>query len=132
MKKIVTILMLLVAGFVLVTVAVLGCARAGGVKLAWNPNPPAEQVEEYRVWRGTECLATVSGTSATVTVPDGPCVLTVTARNTAGESSHSAALELIAVTVEESTDLKTWVPIRTIHRERKAEAFYRLRMEVAE
>jgi hypothetical protein len=130
MKKLLTILTLALAGILLACVAVIGCARAASIKLAWNANPAADGVTEYCVWRGIECLATVSGTEAVVTVPDGPCVLTVTARNAAGlVSPHSEPLRLVSVKVQESTDLKTWKTVGTIHRERKPAAFYRLEVQ---
>lgn len=126
MKKISTLLLALaMTGLVLGVAA--GLARCAEIRLAWDPNPEKD-IADYRVWRGIECLATVPGTTATVTVPDTePSTFTVTARNTAGlESLHSEPLHLCTVTVMESTDLKTWTPVKTIFRERKPAAFYRL------
>lgn len=101
-------------------------AFAGEVTVAWMAQAG---VTDYRVWRGIECLAVVSQPQADVMLPDEPCVITVTARNAAGESAHSAPLEVIAVTVEESRDLKSWTSCRTIHREKKTAAFYRLKIQ---
>jgi hypothetical protein len=105
-----------------------GIARCADIKLAWNANPPADQVTEYRVWRGIECIGTSAGTQLCVTLPDEPCSLTVTARNAAGESAHSAALDLIPVTVEQSADLKTWTVLRTLHVPRQDKGFFRLKL----
>lgn len=137
MKKALTILMLALAGFILAGLAVVGCARAASIKLAWDANPAAEQVTDYRIWRGIDCLATVSGTAATVTVPDAlPSNLTVTARNAAGlESAHSAAVSIPApnatrLTLQASTDLQTWQDIATYYDARQPAVFYRLKVEV--
>lgn len=110
----------------IVTLALAGMAHAGEVKLAWNANPGAEMVTEYRVWRGIECLATVTVPQATLTLQDAPAVLTVTARNAAGESAHSAPLEIIAVTLQTSPDLSTWSDGLTRYFEKRQREFYRL------
>jgi len=114
------------------------CSRGAEIKLAWNPNKPEECVTEYRVWRGTECLTTVATTTATVTVPDAePSTFTVTARNATGESPHSEALTIPApnatrLTIQVSTDLKTWTDIASYYDAKKPAAFYRLKVEVRE
>lgn len=114
----------------LIAIALLaGLAHAGEVTVAWDANPVP--VTDYRVWRGIECLATVTTPQATLTLPDAPCALTVTARNGTLESAHSAPLKLIALTVQQSADLKAWASTRTIHREQADRFFYRLKLEVA-
>lgn len=110
----------------IVMLALAALTHGGEVKLAWNAQADATS---FRVWKGIECLATVTEPQAAVTLPDAPAVLTVTARNAAGESTHSAPLEVVALTVEESMDLKTWAAARTFYRERKAMAFYRLKLQ---
>lgn len=134
MKKISTLLLALaMTGLVLGVAA--GLARCAEIRLAWDPNPE-QDIADYRVWRGTECLATVPGTTATVTVPDAePSTFTVTARNAAGESPHSAPLTIPApnatrLTLQVSTDLKTWTDIATHYDAKKPAAFYRLKVEV--
>jgi hypothetical protein len=106
------------------TAAMLG-ARAGEVKLAWNPSEGTQPIT-YRVWRGIEQIAETSGTTATVTLPDEPVTLTVSAHNAAGSSPHSEPLHLVAVRVQESTNLRAWWYVKTLHREKKSAAFYRL------
>jgi hypothetical protein len=104
-----------------------GCTAQGAeCTLAWDAQAG---VTDYRVWRGLECLATVTTNSATVTLPDEPCSLTVTARNAVGESAHSAPLSIVAVTMQESNDLKAWGSVKTVHREKQAMKFYRLRIQ---
>ena len=106
-----------------------GCARGGEVKIAWDANNADQQVTDYRVWRGIECIATVQSNTATVTLPDEPVTLTLTARNVNGESAHSAPMHVVAITVQESPDLKAWGATRTIHREKKPSMFYRLKIQ---
>lgn len=104
----------------------VGFATCAEIKLAWNPNPPAECITDYRVWRGIDCIGTTSETQLPATLPDEPCAITITARNAAGESARSAALDLIVVFLEESLDLQTWKPLHSMHREMKDKAFYRI------
>jgi hypothetical protein len=111
-----------------IIIAALAAAAYGGeVRLAWNAQ---KGVTDFRVWRGIECLATVVEPSATVTLPAEPCVLTVTARNEAGESAHSAPLDLMVVTLEQSADLKAWTSRKTWHAEKQARGFFRLKLQV--
>lgn len=112
---------------ILLLVPISAALAAAEVKLAWDAQAG---VADYRVWRGIECLATVPENAATLTLPDEACTITVTARNAAGESPHSVPLELIAITVQQSADLKAWAAVRTIHREKGSSAFYRLKLEV--
>jgi hypothetical protein len=97
-------------------------ARGGEVTIAWDAQPATE----FRVWKGIDLLATVPTNTATITLPDAPCSITVTARNAGGESPHSEPLHLVAVRIQESTNLKAWWYAKTIHRERKPAMFYRL------
>ena len=101
-------------------------ANAGEVKLAWDAQ---SGVTDYRIWKGIECLATVGTNSATLTLPDAPAVITVTARNAAGESPHSEPLEIIAVTLQRSPDLKGWSDSVTKHFEKRAKDFFRVKVE---
>jgi fibronectin type 3 domain-containing protein len=76
-------------------------AKAGGrqepVQLAWDPNPPEQQVTSYRIYRsftqdGAASLVTeVGGTAFTDAVPQGKhlACYEVTAVNAAAESGHS-------------------------------------------
>jgi hypothetical protein len=107
--------------------AILG-ACAGEVKLAWNPSEGTQPIT-YRVWRGIEQLAEVSETTATVTLPDEPVSLTVSAHNEFGSSPHSAPLHLVAVRVQESTNLRAWWYVKTLYQEKKPAAFYRLEIK---
>ena len=111
---------------IIILACIHGCVRGAECRIAWNASTGAT---DYRVWRGIECLATVTDTHAVLTLPDEPVTLTVTARNSAGESAHSAPLPLVAVTVQESTDLMAWGAVRTIYREKQAIRFYRLKIE---
>jgi hypothetical protein len=106
------------------TVSIPG-ARAGEVKLAWDPSEGALPIT-YRVWRGIEQIAEVSETTATVTLPDTPVTLTVSAHNQFGNSPHSEPLHLVALRVQESTNLRAWWHVKTLYREKKTAAFYRL------
>jgi hypothetical protein len=106
------------------TASILG-ASAGQVKLAWNPSKGAQPIT-YRIWRGIEQIAEVSETTATVTLPDTPVTLTVSAHNEFGNSPHSAPLHLVALRVQESTNLRAWWYVKTIYQEKETAAFYRL------
>jgi hypothetical protein len=103
---------------------ILFCCRAQGgeVTISWDAQPATE----FRVWKGIDCLATVTANTATLPLPDSACVLTVTARHAGGESQHSEPLHLVAVRIQESTNLRAWWYAKTIHRERLDQAFYRI------
>lgn len=119
MMRSVTFLFLLLC----ITACMVKCAWGGECVLAWDSQPDATS---FRVWKGIECIATVSEPQAVVTLPDEPCTVTVTARNANGESAHSAPLQLVAVRIQESSNLKAWWYVRTVHREKRATMFYRL------
>lgn len=65
-------------------------ARAAPVTLAWDPNPPAEQVTRYQVLEGTRVLWEGAKTEATVDLAPGVHTLTAKACNTWGCSDPSA------------------------------------------
>jgi len=64
-------------------------AHAASVTVAWDANPPAEQVTGYTLYEGTKALWTGPGTTATVDLTPGPHTLEVTAKNPWGESPRS-------------------------------------------
>jgi hypothetical protein len=92
----------------------LGCTSlAIGVRVAWDPNPPAERVGHYQL-RGNNATTDVSEATAIVEViPGTPLRLQVVAINYAGAvSDPSDELVLRAhawsATLQESDDLGTW------------------------
>lgn len=91
---------------------VMSLSRCQGeeVKVTWNPNPPEEKVEFYRVWRDAELLGETTETRLTVNLPtDRPSILTVTAHRGELASAHSKRLILAPAVVHTSTDLRVWV-----------------------
>ena len=115
-----------------ITAGMIALSRAfgGEVTLRWNPNPAEELVSSYRIYRGTDLLSTVAGTttSTKITLPDEPVTLGLVAVNSLG-TSPAALLHLIPITIQTSPDLATWTAARTIHRERKPAEFYRLKIQ---
>jgi hypothetical protein len=107
----------------LITGALIRCSWGAECRITWD----AQDAKFFRVWRGLELLAEVETNEATVTLPDDqPSVLTVTAHNDHGSSPHSAPLPVVAVRIQESSNLRTWWIVRTIHREKRQAMFYRL------
>ena len=89
----------------------------------WNPQTDATA---FRVWRGTELLATVETNRATVALPTGQLsTLTVTATNESGESEHSDPITAIPITPQTSENLTEWKPQRPFFIERKQSLFFR-------
>ena len=116
-----------------ITAGMVRCAWGKELTVSWNPQSDATA---WRVWRGIELLATTATNQATVTVPDDqPSTLTVTALNAAGESAQSEPLYLptpnaTLLTIERSTDLRTWAPIADFYDTKAPKVFYRLRITV--
>lgn len=144
MKKIAAILTAAAAGFVLVTVAVIGCARAASIKLAWNANAAAEQVTGYElkaaeVWGMQEVTVKTAGTTATVEgLKAGvPYLFQVRAENLAGVSDFSPALSgmplpQFQVTIQTSDDLRSWADTTTRYTgPARGAGFFRLKIEIA-
>lgn len=61
-------------------------ASGGGIKLSWNPNPAAEQIQKYNVSRTSSSVATT--TSDTITAGTQYCYQ-ISAVNTLGKSGES-------------------------------------------
>jgi hypothetical protein len=80
------------------------------VNIAWDVPSASEMVVGWRVWRGTEILTSSSVPSATINISNEATTITVTAINAAGESPHSAPLDIPApmMWIQKSTDLQTW------------------------
>ena len=109
---------------------ILWTTRACGVevKMSWNLNPESENVTKYRIWRGIELLGEAEKPPLTIILDGTPAVLTITAISGDVESEHSEPLLIIPITVQESTDLKTWQDKKTIYREKLEKAFYRVKI----
>lgn len=105
------------------------CTHGGEVRVFWDAPPAAQKVTSWRIYRGIELLATVTEPRAVLTVPDETVSLTLTAINSTGESDHTPPLTLFPITIQASTDLKTWTPLRVIHRSRRPQEFFRLKIE---
>ena len=80
--------------------------------LTWNPTPRAV---EYRVWRGIDVVAVVTDPQIDINLPLGESTITVTARNSYGESPHSSelVLDMPLLNIECSNDLVIWFDIPT-------------------
>jgi len=117
----------------IVIVAVFyGCSAKGGeVTLAWDANQPTEQVTGYRLYLGLDLLAEVAApaTQATVTLPDGPCEVSIVAVNAAG-TSPPASLKVAYIVDQDTVDLRAWRTLRGYYREfLPGTRFYRTRIE---
>ncbi len=94
----------------LTTLILASACLAREVTIGWDAAPAAQQVTSWRVWRGTNLLATTGTPVATVHITHERAALTITAVNSAGESPASSEL-IIAPTlvwIQKSTDLRTW------------------------
>ncbi len=111
----------------LILLALAATLTARPVKLRWNPNPPDDNVTEYRVFRGLEELGRINGTTITVEANTGD-VLHVIAANAYGISEPSDPVTVPAlptnptglevVEIQVSSNLTDWetialVPSRT-------------------
>ena len=97
-------------------------AFAGSVVIGWDKSPHATG---YRVWQGIRLVKSVSGTQATVTLPDrGISTLGVSAYNAAGESPVTE-IRLVPLVIEVSNDLGIWTRRTTIYDELGSRLFYR-------
>lgn len=111
----------------LILLALAATLTARPVKLRWNPNPPEENVTEYRVFRGLEELGRINGTAITVEANTGD-VLHVIAANAYGISEPSDPVTVPAlptkptglqvVEIQVSSNLTDWetialVPLKT-------------------
>jgi len=91
--------------------------------LSWNPQPDATG---FRVWRGTELLATVETNRATVQLPaDQLSTITVTATNETGESEHSDPITVKPITPQTSENLTDWKPQKPFFIQAKPSLFFR-------
>ena len=98
-------------------------AHGGSVVIAWDKSPTATG---YRVWQGIRLVKSVSGTQATITLPDrGVSTLGVSAYNAAGESPVTE-IHLVAVVVQKCNELRTWRRLTTLYVEREPSMFFRL------
>jgi len=84
-------------GGLLALLLLAGLARADTRTLAWDPNPPEENVTEYRVWEWVDVAPVLVGatgaTELTFEVGAGTHTWTVTALNAYGLSSdHSVSV----------------------------------------
>ena len=102
----------------------LACMAVGGtVQIGWDKSPHATG---YRVWQGIRLVKSVSGTQATITLPDrGIQTLGVSAYNAAGESPVTE-IHLVAVVVQKCNELRTWQRLTTLYVEREPSMFFRL------
>ena len=103
-----------------------GCSAKGAeCKLEWLPAAPADQVTEWRVFRGIEPLATVSQPAATLDLPvDSKSTLSVFAVNVLGVSP-AATITVLAAIPQDSADLRTWNSHRPFFYEDGAKHFFR-------
>ncbi|MGB0993893.1 MAG: hypothetical protein ACPG32_15665 [Akkermansiaceae bacterium] len=95
------------------TLATIALATAREVNIAWNPNPPEEQVTAYRVYIRDSAdpekfnvhqqidIAPGEDTIGTIVLPNSDTAIVLTAVNSAGlESEPSAVLEIPAAPSE--------------------------------
>ena len=98
-------------------------AHGGSVVIAWDKTPGATG---YRVYQGIRFIKSVTGTQATITLPDsGIQTLGVTAYNASGESPITEIC-LVPVVVQSKTELGTWTRRITIYDAATPPRTYRL------
>ena len=97
-------------------------AHGGSVVIAWDKSPTATG---YRVYQGIRLVKSVTGTQATITLPDsGIQTLGVTAYNASGESPMTM-IRLVPLVIQVSNDLGIWTHRATIYDEVGTRIFYR-------
>jgi len=98
-------------------------AIGGTVVIAWEKTPNATG---YKVWHGIRLVKSVTGTQASVTLPDsGIQTIGVTAYNAISESPMTE-IKVIPITVQSTGDLKIWKPTLVFYRELAERMFFRL------
>jgi hypothetical protein len=105
--------------------AVSMCTAHGAeCRVAWNPQTDATS---WKVWRGTDLLATVQTNEAVVDLPvDRLSTLTVTAHRDGLASTHSAPITVQPVTPQWSPDLRVWIVVpKTFFIELLPKAYFR-------
>jgi hypothetical protein len=129
------------------TLAVLliaaGIARCAEIKLAWNPNPAAENVTGYEVraeevWGLHEVVMKTTDPASTVTglKPDVMYFFKVRAENAAGFSDFSPTVTAIPlpryrVTIQKSDSLANWTDTETVLTgPAHGSGFFRLKIEM--
>lgn len=83
------------------------------VDISWNAAPSSEMVVGWRVWQGITLIASSSVPTATLNLTNEAATITVTAINSAGESPHSAPLNIPSpmMWIQKSSDLETWTNV---------------------
>ena len=89
-------------------------ARADrSLTLAWDANPPDEQIAAYEVSIDGKLAATVYNTEAQLTIPDAKCALTVVAVNSLGIKSEPSNPLVIPVAPSNPKGVRVVKIIRT-------------------
>ena len=81
--------------------------------LAWDANPPDEQITAYEVSIDGKLAATVSNAEAQLTLPDAKCSLTVVAVNSLGIKSEPSNPLVIPVAPSNPKGVRVVKIIRT-------------------
>lgn len=124
------------------TASIMLAAWAAGseIRLAWDANPESD-IARYEVsyesatdQRRSQTAATTPAATISGLTPGVVYTFEVVAINTAGLRSEpsapitATAPDSVTITLERSTDLKTWQPVQTISLPRKPREFFRLKL----
>lgn len=127
----------------LTTLLLAACSQAASIKLAWNPNPPHENITTYEV-EAAEVLGfgskrvKVAGdvTTAIVTgLSETPHFFRVRATNSFATSGWSETVtgvpqQTVRVTLQRSTTLTGWQDMFEKRLPKQEREFYRVKVEV--
>jgi len=123
-----------------ILLAIAAAAHAAEIRLAWDANPEPD-IARYEVsyesatdQRRSQTAATTPAATISGLTPGVTYQFAVVAINTAGlrsdpsEPISATAPDAVTITLERSTDLKTWQPVQTLSLPRKALEFFRLKL----
>lgn len=124
---------------------VCGIARCADIKLAWDANPPDQQISSYEVkaeevWGMGALTAKTPNTTLTLKnlKPGVPYFFSIRAENTQGVSDYSAPITAIPlpryrVTIQKSSSLGEWTDTTTVLTgPAHGSGFFRLKIELDE
>jgi hypothetical protein len=143
MKKLMERTALFFTVLLLALLALFSCAQAASIKLAWNANPPHENITAYEL-EAAEVLGMASKrvkvtggeTSVIVTgLSETPHFFRVRAYNAYAVSGWSETVtgvpeQTVRVTLQRSATLTGWQDVQSVRLPKQEREFYRLKVEV--